>query len=78
MAAPLTPWCRDHWRADVGLTDMACASTVFPCVAAEGAVLECAYFSVWGLYTDAHSTGNIFQSFHSTGKINEDLIWLKA
>lgn len=65
-------------RADVELTDMACALTVFPCVATEGVVLESAYFSVWGLYADAHLTGNTFQSFHSTGKINEDHIWLKA
>lgn len=77
MAAPLTPWYRDHLCADVGLTDMACASTVFSCVATES-VLESAYFSIWGLYADAHLTGNTFQRFHSVGKINEDHVWLKA
>lgn len=78
MAAPLTPWHRDGWCADMKLTEVPVPPVRSICVATDGAVFESACCSVWGLYADAHLTGNTLRSFHSKGKINEAPTWLKA
>lgn len=69
VAAPLALWLQGRCL---------CLKCVSICVATQDAVFELACFSVWGHYVDAHLTGNTFQSFRFTGKINEEHIWLKA